>query len=165
MDNIDKTSEQLGTALQIAIEAHMDQVDRGGAPYILHPLWVMSKMETDEERMVALMHDVLEDCPTLMINWEYFPTEVEEAVKILTRRRGYSYAEYIESIALDDLARKVKIWDLRHNLLIGRNPSEELRPSMIQRYTRALEYLTKVYDGGDEDVEMETRLFRYCWRE
>lgn len=149
-----KTSEQLGTALQIAIEAHTDQVDRGGAPYILHPLWVMSKMETDEERMVALMHDVLEDCPTLMINWEYFPTEVEEAVMLLTKSRQGSYWHYIGKISENPLARKVKMADLDHNMDMSRlnSPTTSIREEDIARwekYKKAYDFLESC--GGESD--------------
>lgn len=51
---------QLEKALEIALKAHRGQVDKGGKPYILHPLAVMMRMETEEEQIVALLHDVVE---------------------------------------------------------------------------------------------------------
>ena len=73
--------------IQIAVQAHMGQKDKGGEPYILHPLRIMFKMHTDLERMVAVLHDVVEDSEWTLnqLRDEGFPDQVLAAVDCLTR--------------------------------------------------------------------------------
>lgn len=91
-------------ALKIALDSHWGQKDKAGRPYIGHPLRVMSKMDTDEERMAALLHDVVEDvikdkqiAEEILIE-AGFSEDVVEAVLILTREDGQDYLEYIRAI-------------------------------------------------------------------
>jgi (p)ppGpp synthase/HD superfamily hydrolase len=84
----------LERAIQIAVQAHMGQKDKGEEPYILHPLRVMFKMRTDLERMVAVLHDVVEDSEWDLdhLRDEGFPNQVLAAVDCLTRRSNESYS-------------------------------------------------------------------------
>lgn len=111
-------SQLIERAIAIAVEAHAGQTDRGGAPYILHPLRLMMQMDTDEERIVAVLHDVVEDGDgwTLeRLEAEGFPVNILIAVARLTRGANEPYPDYIARCN-GVLSRKVKIADLRDNM-------------------------------------------------
>ncbi len=116
-------------AIAIAALAHAGQRDKGGSPYILHPLKVMLRMETDCERMVAVLHDVVEDTDVTLeaLTAEGFPAEVVEAVEVLTRRPGESRVEAAKRAACNVIARSVKLADNAENMDISRisNPTEK----------------------------------------
>jgi (p)ppGpp synthase/HD superfamily hydrolase len=136
----------LNRAIEIAAFAHRGQVDKGGAPYILHPLRVMLAMDTDEERMVAVLHDALEDGPSSVpqaIGTAWFPAQVVEAIGDLTRRDGETYGAFIERVKANPLARKVKIADMRDNMDLSRipNPTDKDR-ERVAKYARYICVLT-----------------------
>lgn len=109
----------LEDAIMHAARIHKGQVDKGGQPYILHPLWVMSRMTTDTGRQIAVMHDAVEDTGAtidMMRSLWGFSGEVCDAVDALTRRKGESYDDYIERVCANPLAAHVKRWDLIHNM-------------------------------------------------
>ncbi len=114
----------LERAVEIALSAHTGQTQWDGRPYILHPLYVMSLVETDIEKMVAVLHDVVEDSEWTLddLQSEGFPDEVVLAVSLLSRQPGMSYEQFIEEIAPHPLARRVKLADLRHNMDVRRIP-------------------------------------------
>lgn len=122
-------SVELEAAIRIALTAHAGQLDKGGQPYILHPLRVMLSCKTDRERIVAVLHDALEDSAVSHLQlWEAFGLEVADAVHALTRQDGEAYSEFIERVALNPLARKVKLADLADNMnldRLGREPTVE----------------------------------------
>jgi (p)ppGpp synthase/HD superfamily hydrolase len=135
----------LERAIVIAAEAHAGTVDKAGAPYIMHPLRLMMKMESTTGMIVAVLHDVVED----NVQWtlprlekEGFSHEIIEAVDALTRRKGELYPHYIERAAKNGLAREVKIRDLEDNINIRRihNPTDEDRRRII-KYESALNKL------------------------
>lgn len=109
-------------ALKIATEAHKGQVDKAGVPYINHPLTVASLVDTEEEKIVALLHDTIEDTSITeqdLIDYG-FPNEIVEAVKLLTHNKNVPYMDYVAKIKDNELARKVKIADLTHNSDLSR---------------------------------------------
>lgn len=108
----------LARAVAIAAQAHSDQVDKYGAPYILHPLRVMMRMGTEEAMMAAVLHDVVEDSAWTLeaLRAEGFPEEVLQAVDRLTKRDGESYEVFVERVMEDPLARLVKLADLEDNM-------------------------------------------------
>lgn len=108
-------SVMLNKALSIAYEAHEKQVDKAGAPYILHPMRVALHCKTEEEKVVALLHDVLEDSPMTLedLKSEGFNEEILEALKCLTKIKGEDYRDFIQRIVLNPLATRVKIQDLK----------------------------------------------------
>jgi GTP diphosphokinase / guanosine-3',5'-bis(diphosphate) 3'-diphosphatase len=119
-----KKGELLGKVLVLATNAHAGQFDRGGKPYILHPLKVMHYLKTDDEELqcVALLHDVIEDTNT---TWQDLrdigcTERVLEAVSALTKMPGQSYDEYKEGVFASVDAMRVKTCDLRHNTDIRR---------------------------------------------
>lgn len=150
------TTDKLTLAISLACQAHSGQVDKQGQPYILHPLRVMLAMglsATEDERIVAVLHDALEDCSETFRSelysqiTSYFSIDVQHALLLLTRSKEETYSSYIERIALDPLAKKVKIADLRDNL----NPSRGSAPNLERlkdRYRKALIELGERYYYG-----------------
>lgn len=129
-------------AIEIAARAHAGQKDKAGAPYILHPLRVMLRMESAAERMAAVLQDVVEDCGLTIekLGAEGFPEEVLRAVDALTRRKEESYEDFIRRAAANPIARRVKIADLEDNLDLSRIAQPMERDfKRIEKYRRALE--------------------------
>jgi len=136
----------LEDAIALASLAHKGQCDKADAPFILHPLRMMLKMQTDAERMVAVLHDVVEHTAYTLDGLRHlgFPEEVIEAVDALTRRReeGETYEEFVARAGRNPLARGVKIADLEDNLDLTRiAASTKKNQRRAERYQRALEAL------------------------
>ena len=130
-------------ALQIAKEAHAGQVDKAGKDYILHPITVASYMDTDVEKAIAYLHDVLEDTSVTVDELRnHFSNEIVDTVITLTHRKDESYFEYIQRISKSKLAKKVKVADLLHNLDITRikEPSKQ-DYERLEKYKKAILYL------------------------
>lgn len=119
-----KKGELLGKVLVLATNAHAGQFDRGGKPYILHPLKVMHYLKSDDEELmcVALLHDVVEDTKTTWADLKEIgcTDRVLDAVSALTKMPGQSYDEYKEEVFSNEDAMRVKMADLRHNTDIRR---------------------------------------------
>jgi (p)ppGpp synthase/HD superfamily hydrolase len=135
----------LEEAIRIAVSAHKGQMDKAGAPYILHPLRVMAAVDTPEEMAVAVLHDVIEDTGTTLddLRRAGIPEDVCEAVRILTKAKGEDYSAYLDRVASNPLARAVKIADLRDNMRIERLPvlaDEDFK--RLAKYHSALKRLT-----------------------
>jgi len=132
-------------ALAIAVKAHQGQTDKVGEPYILHPLRIMFKMSNETERMVALLHDVVEDSPLTLddLRKAGFPDTVIEAVDGLTRRDHEDYEVYVERASRNPLARKIKVADLEDNMnLRTQHGLTEIDKSRMARYQKAFHFLT-----------------------
>jgi (p)ppGpp synthase/HD superfamily hydrolase len=119
-----KKGELLGNVLVLATNAHAGQFDRGGKPYILHPLKVMHYLKSDDEELMcmALLHDVIEDTKTTwhdLVDAGCTP-RVLAGVKALTKMPGQTYDEYKENVFANEDAMRVKMADLRHNTDIRR---------------------------------------------
>jgi (p)ppGpp synthase/HD superfamily hydrolase len=114
----------LEEAIALAVEAHRGQRDKAGQAYILHPLRVMMRLEGETERMVAVLHDVVEDSSYTMerLRGLGYPEEVLDALDRLTRREGETYEAFIERVRPHPLARKVKLADLEDNMDVRRLP-------------------------------------------
>jgi len=139
---------QLEEALLFALAVHRNQTDKGGTPYILHPLHIMHQLLPDlEAATVALLHDTLEDGVNLTMNTllsKGFSVRISQAVKILTRPDTANYLDYIRHIGANRLATKVKLADLAHNLDTSRLGATPPSLSLVKRYTAATLYLTEV---------------------
>jgi len=134
-------TQTLERAIAIAATAHAGQVDKGGAPYILHPLKVMLRMTTLEERIVAVLHDVVEDCGVSLedLRKEGFGEEVLSAIESVTKVPGESYEDFIDRAAQHPIGRAVKLADLEENSDLSRIASpgwEDLE--RIEKYRRAM---------------------------
>lgn len=130
-------------ALETAMRAHKDQKDLGGHPYILHPLTVMLSMDSVDEKCAAILHDVVEDSSITIeeLRTLGFSRETVYAVDLLTKQ-GLPYAAYIEAIAANPIARKVKIADIRHNMDVKRLRSVTAADMQrLRRYQKALQVL------------------------
>lgn len=140
----------LDTAIKLATDAHAGQVDKSGEPYILHPLRVMLSMKTDEERIVAVLHDVVEDSPWSCddLYWQHgFKPEIVRAVAALTRGKNEDYFDFIRRLAPNPIARSVKIADIRDNLDPSRGlPSDPTATERVEKYRRALDMLREVHE-------------------
>lgn len=134
-------TQTLERAIAIAAAAHAGQVDKGGAPYILHPLKVMLRMTTLEERIVAVLHDVVEDCEISLddLRKEGFSEEVLSAIESVTKVPGESYEDFVERAAQNPIGRVVKLADLEENSDLSRiaSPSwDDLE--RVEKYRRAI---------------------------
>ncbi|MDT8306012.1 MAG: GTP pyrophosphokinase [Anaerolineae bacterium] len=136
----------LERAIAIALEAHQGQTDRYGVPYIIHPLAVMMQMDSENEMMAAILHDVLEDSPLTLeyLRDQGFPAEVLEAVRLMTHDdESSSYQEYVRRLKPNPIAVKIKLADLRHNMDIRRMDGvKEQDVRRLEKYRRAWETLT-----------------------
>ena len=112
----------LERAIAIAAQAHAGQVDKAGQPYILHPLRVMLRLATEEERIVGVLHDVVEDTPVSLqqLGEEGFSEPVLSAIEALTKRDGETRLEAGARAAANSLARVVKLADNAENMDLAR---------------------------------------------
>ena len=104
-------------ALKLSFEAHQNQVDKSGMPYVFHPFHLAEQMEDENTTIVALLHDVVEDTD-IGFDELYkmgFSQTVIEALKLLTHDNNEPYEDYINMIKKNEIAKAVKLADLRHN--------------------------------------------------
>jgi len=136
----------LERAIEIAVEAHKGQIDKGGSPYILHPLRVMMSVDLELEKIVAVLHDVVEDS-----NWTFeallaegFSIEVIEALQSVTKESpDEDYDLFIQRAIHNPIGRKVKLADLRDNLDVTRiTELVEKDLQRINKYKKALKILS-----------------------
>lgn len=137
----------LALAISIAANGFKDRLDRGGVPYILHCLWVMNKMDTDEEKIVGVLHDVPED--DIMTIEELrslgFSSSLLYSLELLNHHSDEDYMDYIKKIAVNPMARKVKMADLHHNSDITRIKGLTKKDlDRVEKYHRAYTYLSKI---------------------
>ncbi|NDY73833.1 GTP pyrophosphokinase [Desulfobacter hydrogenophilus] len=139
-----KTAANLEDAIILAARAHKGQVDKAGEPYILHPLHVMLCMKTNTERIVAVLHDVMEDTDYSDIDLIAlgFSPNIVEALKCLSKSDAESYFDYIDRVKTNKNAKRVKIADLTHNMDMGRIP-EPTREDLArkEKYIAALKQI------------------------
>lgn len=131
-------------AISIALKAHAGQIDKAGAPYIMHPLRLMMQMKTENEMLVAVLHDVVEDSDTTLEDLKIagFPDEVLQAVNILTHRETDSYEQYLAGIKPNPLARAVKLADLHDNSQLSRIKTPLAKDfQRIEKYRKAISFL------------------------
>ena len=131
----------LEEAIALAVEAHKKQKDKSGQPYILHPLRVMFRLQSETERIVAVLHDVVEDSEITFDDLRQmgYNEEVIEALDGVTRREEETYEEFINRSQQNPISRRVKLADLEDNMDIRRLSREltERDYKRLQRYKRA----------------------------
>jgi (p)ppGpp synthase/HD superfamily hydrolase len=142
---VDFGMSQLENAIRIAVAAHQGQVDRAGEPYILHPLRVMARCRTRDEKTVAILHDVVEDTKWTFddLRKEGFSESIIVALDCVTKREGEAYEDFIRRNAGNRLASRVKLADLEDNMDLLRN--EQVTPEDLPRlnkYILAHRFLT-----------------------
>lgn len=136
-------TEKTKKALLISFNAHKDQLDKSGIPYVYHPYEVAEHMETETETCVALLHDVVEDTDTTLDELaEIFPQEVIDALRLMTHDPEVPYLDYVKKIKDNPLARKVKLADLRHNSDLSRlNNATKKDLKRVDKYKEAIQIL------------------------
>ncbi len=141
------TAEQsmVDLALSIARKAHEGQLDKAGVDYIEHPIYVASQVDTEEEKAVALLHDVIEDSPVSAegLLQAGLPETVVTAVQVLTKKKEQDYQTYLETVKKNPLARVVKLADLKHNSDLSRLSSiTEKDRERLKKYKKAIDFLS-----------------------
>lgn len=138
------TNSLLEKAFQIAIDAHKGQIDKAEAPYIFHPIRVSNRCSTDDERIVALLHDTIEDTEVTAeyLLMEGFPRNIVDAILSVTRNEDESYEDFIKRSRLNPIGRQVKLHDLEDNMDITRlEQITESDFSRLNKYLKAYKYL------------------------
>jgi (p)ppGpp synthase/HD superfamily hydrolase len=148
-------------ALQIASRAHEGQKDKDGLPYILHPLRVMNSVEGEEARIVAVLHDAIEDTSVTEdeLRREGFDHSVVTAVLCVTHRKDESYADYVIRCKGNEIARRVKLADLEDNARPSRAllRPDRLEPDLarLRKYFLAYKFLTGLMTEQQYRTAME----------
>ncbi len=152
-----KNGEMLSKAILIATQAHAGQFDKGGKPYILHPLTVLHKVGSDRGEIVqsaAVLHDVMEDCTgktiyvdgqEVVISWAMLAAqgmvqEVIDAVKALTKMPGQTYEEYQQEVLGNRVAMYVKLEDLRTNSDLRRMKNKTISEKDVARVAKYMAF-------------------------
>lgn len=131
-------------AMEIAFEAHKDQKDKSGLPYIHHPFHLAEQMTDEDTTVVALLHDVVEDTPVTLeqLKGEGFAPRVLEAIALMTHDPAVDYMDYVAEIKKNPIARAVKLADLRHNSDLTRlDTVDEKALARVEKYKQALAFL------------------------
>lgn len=151
----------LNKALDIAYKAHWGQTDKAGTPYKLHPTRVALHCQTEDEKIVALLHDVVEDTSMTLeeLKAQGFSNEVLAALKCLTQIEDEDYQTFIQRVATNPLAVKVKIQDLKDNMDLSRLDG---KPHWkMETYKKALDYLEQCSNKKVLYVDMDNVLVNF----
>ena len=133
-------------ALQICFNAHKDQLDKSGLPYVFHPFCLAEQMDDEISVICSLLHDVVEDTDISFddLKKEGFPDSVIEVLSLLTHANEVPYMDYVKAIAKNPIAKKVKIADLKHNSDLSRlDFVDEYALKRSQKYLEALKILSE----------------------
>lgn len=147
------TSEDLKRALDFARRAHKGQYDKAGEAYIWHPIAVAGKLNDPFEKIVALLHDVVEDTGyTLDDIKQEFGNEVAEVLDFLTRRKGEAFGDYIDRVLQNKTAVKVKLADMNHNMDLTRfsKPTQKDIDRVVKKYIPAYAKLSEAMLDADK---------------
>ncbi len=131
-------------ALKLCFEAHKDQADKSGTPYVFHPVHLAEQMQTEETVITALLHDVVEDTPYTIQDLRKlgFPEAVLEAIRLMTHDDDTPYLEYVARMKDNAIARTVKLADLRHNSDLSRlDAVDEKALARVKLYQKAIALL------------------------
>ena len=131
-------------AIKLMFKLHKDQKDRSGLPYVFHPWHVAESMDDEISTVVALLHDSIEDTDITLddLREEGIPEEALKALSLMTHEDGVDYFDYVKALAVNPIARKVKLSDLRHNSDLSRlNEVKEKDLERREKYLKAIEYL------------------------
>jgi len=138
-------NDLLERAITIAVRAHRGQRDFSGEPYVMHPIRVMLRVETVQQRIVAILHDVVEDTDCTMedLRRQGFPEKLLKALDCVTKREGEDYEDFVKRSASDPIARRVKIADLEDNMDVRRRLKvKEKDARKLAKYLKAWRELT-----------------------
>ena len=128
-------------AMKLCFEAHKDQRDKAGIPYIFHPIHLAEQMDDEYSTVVALLHDVIEDSSFTLedLHKMGYPPAVLEALALMTHDERVPYFDYVLSIKDNATAKKVKLADLRHNSDLSRlEEITEKALARVKKYEQAI---------------------------
>lgn len=131
-------------ALKLCFEAHKNQVDKTGLPYVFHPFHLAEQMDNEIATVCALLHDIVEDTEYTFEDLKNmgFPNEVIEVLKLLTHEENVPYMDYVKALSINPIAKAVKIADLMHNSDTSRlDVVDEWALKREEKYKKALEFL------------------------
>ena len=134
-------------ALKLAFEAHKEQVDKTGLPYVFHPFHLAEQMDDEVSTVCALLHDVVEDTDYTLDDLKKmgYPSAVTDVLALLTHEDGVPYEAYVEKVSVNATARKVKLADLKHNSDLSRLDSvDEYALRRGEKYARAIAFLENI---------------------
>ncbi len=138
----------LEKAIVIAVEGHAGVKDKGGAPYIFHPLRMMLSLTPPDERIVAVLHDVCEDCEGWTfdrLRTEGFPERIIVALDSVTKREGEDYFTFVRRAAANPIGRHVKLADLNDNCDLSRITAPTDRDyQRIEKYRQAIALIQSI---------------------
>jgi (p)ppGpp synthase/HD superfamily hydrolase len=146
----------LNEAILIAVQAHHEQTDRYNAPYILHPLRIMLRMQNETEQIAAVLHDLIEDTHWTLADLQQhgFPQEILNALDCLTHRANEPYDTYVHRAASNPIARRVKQADLEDNMDLRRITAlTEKDFDRLDKYLRAWKYLETCHPQAGDLIE------------
>ena len=137
-------TDETKKALKLCFEAHKNQVDKSGMPYVFHPFHVAEQMTDEATTIVALLHDVVEDTDYTLedLAAEGFGEDILEAVALMTHEDDVPYLDYVAKLKDNPIARAVKLADLAHNSDLSRigEVDEETR-ERLEKYQKAIALL------------------------
>ena len=137
-------TDETKKALKLCFEAHKNQVDKSGMPYVFHPFHVAEQMTDEATTIVALLHDVVEDTDYTLedLAAEGFGKDILEAVALMTHEDDVPYLDYVAKLKDNPIARAVKLADLAHNSDLSRigEVDEETR-ERLEKYKKAMALL------------------------
>ena len=144
-------TENTKKALKLCFEAHKEQKDKSGLPYVFHPFHLAEQMEDEESTVVALLHDVAEDTDYTLedIAAMGFSRNVMEALALLTHDEAVPYMEYVKALRNNLIARRVKLADLRHNSDLSRLDADQIDEkalARVKKYADAIKLLEERKD-------------------
>lgn len=131
-------------AMNLCFQAHRNQTDKSGLPYVFHPFHLAEQMTDEITTVVALLHDVVEDSPYTLSDLEAmgFPAEALDAIALMTHNDNIPYLQYVAKIKRNPIARAVKLADLRHNSDLTRLDTVDARAiARVQKYAAAIRLL------------------------
>lgn len=132
-------------ALKLCFEAHKEQIDKSGLPYVFHPFHLAEQMKDEQTTIVALLHDVVEDTDYTLEDLKKmgFDKEVIDAIELMTHEVGVPYMEYVARIKPNPIAKAVKLADLAHNSDLSRLDNvDEKALARNEKYAEAIQLLT-----------------------
>ena len=137
-------SQYLHKAITIACDAHQGQSSINGEPYILHPLRLLIKAKSNEERIIAILHDVIEKTNISLADLKNkgFDQNIISSIDSLSRRRGESYVDYIGRLMQNRISVKIKLLDLADNIKMhSENNDNGIYDVKINQYKNALKQI------------------------
>ena len=131
-------------ALKLCFEAHKEQVDKSGMPYVFHPFHLAEQMNTEETTIVALLHDLVEDTDytiEALVDMG-FDKSITDAIALMTHADNVAYMDYVRAIKDNPIAKTVKLADLKHNSDLTRLETvDEKALSRREKYLKAIAIL------------------------